>query len=196
MMAVRRIRAERSPNRAARLRQEHNTRLARMPPDTMRTGLARAAGRGIQACGQAVAHFFGTDHARRRGTRAPKTRNICPSVRIPPFRSQLATLRRSPPPKRRTAYSWRAEVTSSAGSSARRRVGPKRLSSPRMMVGFGPKGVARRPFVLLANPHRPDYRVAGAYQTPKLRSTRIGDTCPSASRTLLACSERWKLTCK
>ena len=52
MMAVRRIRAERSPNRAARLRQEHNTLLARMPPDTMRTGLARAAARGIQACGQ------------------------------------------------------------------------------------------------------------------------------------------------
>ena len=72
MMAVRRIRAERSPNRAARLRQEHNTRLARMPPETMRTGLARAAGRGIQACGQAVAHFFGTDHARRRGTRGAK----------------------------------------------------------------------------------------------------------------------------
>ena len=69
MMAVRRIRAERSPNRAAHLRQEHNTLLARMPPDTMRTGLARAAARGIQACGQAVAHFFGTDHARRRGTR-------------------------------------------------------------------------------------------------------------------------------
>jgi hypothetical protein len=52
MMAVRRIRAERSPNWAARLRQEHNTLLARMPPDTMRTGLARAAARGIQACGQ------------------------------------------------------------------------------------------------------------------------------------------------
>ena len=31
MMAVRRIRAERSPNRAARLRQEHNTLLACMP---------------------------------------------------------------------------------------------------------------------------------------------------------------------
>ena len=60
MMAVRRIRAERSPNRAAHLRQEHNTLLARMPPDTMRTGLARAAARGIQACGQTVAHFFGT----------------------------------------------------------------------------------------------------------------------------------------
>ena len=69
-MAVRRIRAERSPNRAAHLRQEHNTLLARMPPDTMRTGLARAAARGIQACGQTVAHFFGTDHARSRGTRA------------------------------------------------------------------------------------------------------------------------------
>ena len=70
MMAVRRIRAERSPNRAAHLRQEHNTLLARMPPDTMCTGLARAAARGIQACGQTVAHFFGTDHARSRGTRA------------------------------------------------------------------------------------------------------------------------------
>ena len=45
MMAVRRIRAERSPNRAAGLRQEHNTLLARMPPDTMCTGLARAADR-------------------------------------------------------------------------------------------------------------------------------------------------------
>ncbi len=70
MMAVRRIRAERSPNRAARLRQEHNTLLARMPPDTMCTGLARAAARGIQACGKTVADFFGRDHARRRGTRA------------------------------------------------------------------------------------------------------------------------------
>jgi len=70
MMAVRRIRAERSPNRAAHFRQEHNTLLARMPPDTMCTGLARAAARGIQACGQTVAHFFGTDHARSRGTRA------------------------------------------------------------------------------------------------------------------------------
>ncbi len=70
MMAARRIPAERSSNRAAHLRQEHNPLLARMPPDTMRTGLARAAARGIQACGQTVAHFFGTDRARSRGTRA------------------------------------------------------------------------------------------------------------------------------
>jgi hypothetical protein len=52
MVAIRRIRADRSPNRAARLRQEHNTLLARMPPDTMCIGLATAAARGIQACGQ------------------------------------------------------------------------------------------------------------------------------------------------
>ncbi len=70
MIAVKRIRAERSPNRGARLRQEHNTLLARMPPDTMRTGLAEAAAKGIQACAKTAAHFFGNDHARRRGTRA------------------------------------------------------------------------------------------------------------------------------
>jgi hypothetical protein len=70
MMAARRIRAERSPNRAAPLRQEHNTLLARMPPDRMRTGWARAACWEIQACGQTVAHFFGTDNARSRATRA------------------------------------------------------------------------------------------------------------------------------
>ena len=37
--------------------------------------LARAAGRGIPACGQTVAHFFGTDDARSRGTRASLIRS-------------------------------------------------------------------------------------------------------------------------
>ena len=96
MMAVRRIRAERSPNRAAHLRQEHNTLLARMPPDTMCTGLARAAARGIQACGQTVAHFFGTDHARSRGTLAfqKPSDSLCSAATV--LRMPRATLEYQP----------------------------------------------------------------------------------------------------
>jgi hypothetical protein len=86
MMAVRRIRAERSPNRAAQLRQKHNTVLARMPPDTMCTGLARAAARGIQACGQTGSLLR---HRPREAQGHPRDTTVVPARRVPPCRFWL-----------------------------------------------------------------------------------------------------------